>query len=351
LILILIACVHGCSVDAPDHGAGQRRALDLPAVPLDHAAGAGVPTVGGLGSVTGVARVACPAGTPAGAICEHITITGCPGIESEAINATVAILAPSAPLRGTVVHLKGGGGEGFLTLGTSEYQAAGFRQVFVSWDTDWEQTLSHGIRTAGCRPATMLRWVFDDPALHGGSRTVAFCAEGKSGGAGQLGYALAHYGLGDVLDYVTERAGPPFSRIDLGCDGDAPPTATVCGDTVTMLLPSVLDHWENIAPPLHCGSTGVPISERSRWRQDSIAFGGVYDYPRTDVQFFICTHNAPAVAGMSQLYYNQIVGAEGGTSRVGFHCFSQADGCQGEDLGTGDPVAIQSMIDHCTPRH
>src|SRR5262249_18362237 len=162
------------------------------------------------------------------------------------------------------------------------YVAAGLQNVHVSWHTDWELTLTAGIKAAGCRPATVTQWIFDN--IHNGSRTNAFCGEGFSGGSGQLGYSLAPYGMADGYDYVTELAGPPFARIDLGCDGDAPPTATVCGATVTMKLPNMLNAWERIQAPLTCGSTNVPAAELARWKADSIAVGGVYTYPNTMVQ-------------------------------------------------------------------
>jgi hypothetical protein len=301
-----------------------------------------------LGTVSTVTDTACPGGLPQGSACKHVIVRGCPAIEAEELGATVAIVETTATLRGTIAHFKGGGGEGLETIGLDPYRAAGFRQVFVSWDADWEQTASHGIKTAGCRPATLLRWIFDVP--HGGVRDAAFCGQGKSGGSAQLGYALAHYGGGEILDYVNEFAGPPFARIDLGCDGDAPATTTICGDEVTMRLPDKVGAWENLPGGLMCGSTNVPAAELARWRDDSIAYGGVYDHPRTHVEFFDCTYMAPAVTGMSKLYYDQIAAVD--PSRAGYHCYRQADGCRGESLGdAGYAEAIQSMIDGCVPRH
>jgi hypothetical protein len=265
--------------------------------------------------------------------------------------ATVAVLMPGNAITRTVVHLKGGGGEGYELGGYQEYRQQGFRQVWVSWETDWEQTVDKGIKLAACRPATVLQWIFHDPRFHAGDRTLAFCGEGFSGGSGQLGYALAEYQAGDYLDYVNELSGPPFSRIDLGCDGDAPQTATVCGATVQTRLKDSLTVWENMPPPLQCGSTNVPPAIVERWKNDSISVGGVYAYPRTDVQFFACTNNATAVTAMAQIYHDQIVAAEGGTALVGFHCYSAADQCMGESLGTGSADATQAMIDRCVPRH
>jgi len=342
-ILLISGCLLlGCS----EHGdASLAGAPDHPNTSTTESA------VLGLGTVSGVTTVTCPQGALSGSNCKQVTVSGCPGIESESINATVAIHAASGTLKGTVVHFKGGGGEGFEGQGMN-YVNAGFRSVQVSWTSDWEQTQSLGIKTAGCRPSTILKWVFDAPQLHGGSRSLAFCGEGFSGGSGQLGYALAHYGMGDYLDYVNELSGPPFSRIDLGCDGDAPATAVVCGATDTMQLKDKVGAWENIPAPLTCGSTNVPASELTRWQNDSIAVGGTYNYPQTRVEFYDCTNQATAVTAMAKIYFDQISAAEGGDpSLASYHCYSAANGCQGESLGTGNADAVAALIANCVPRH
>jgi hypothetical protein len=348
----LLACSHesGVSVDAaPDDAA-----LDDTADNGD----AAIDTIGVVadsirGMVTNVRDLAtCPQNAPPGATCKQVTVTNCPGIAGEPIDAIVALRPQRGTLRGTVVHFSGSGGEGFQGGGMQDYEAAGFRNVYIAWLSDWEQTQSSGIKAAGCRPATILQWVFLEPTLHGGSRTIGFCGEGSSGGAGQLGYALAHYGMAAVLDYVNELSGPPFARIDIGCDGDAPPNAVVCGAIDTLRLPPPLNMWENIQPPLSCGSTNVPPAELARWKSDSIAVGGVYGYPRTQVQFYVCTFHATAVTAQSKIYFDLISQTEGGNPNLAqYHCYSQADGCQGEGLGTGRSDATQALIANCVPRH
>lgn len=307
-------------------------------------------TVLGLGAVSTITDLAeCPRGAPANSTCKQIQVTGCPGIEGEAADAYIAMLEPSGPLRGTVVHFKGGGGEDWEIIGTNEFRDAGFRQVFVSWLTDWEQTDASGIKTAACRPATVLRWAFDE--IHEARRDLGFCTQGKSGGSGQVGYALEHYGADEYVDYANELSGPPFARIDLGCDGDAPATIDVCGAAVTTRLPDKVGPWENIPQPLVCGSQGVPADELARWHADSIVSdGGDFDHPHTRIEFHACTYMASPVTAMSWMYYQQLLAIEG-PDRVAYNCYDQADGCRSEELGDGTAIAIQALIDGCAPQH
>jgi len=346
LILLSAACTEEASSPLADAGGGGDGADGAPGSQAD----AAPPATGvrALGTVEDVSDLdACPAGAPRGATCKRLTVTGCADIEDEPLAAIIAVLEPTVADRtGTIVRFSGGGGESFKTTGAEEYAAAGFRQVMVAWMDDWEQTADAGIKVAACRPATVVRWVFDEPTLHGASRAVGFCAEGSSGGAGQLSYALAHYGLGDVLDHVNLVSGPPFARIDLGCDGSEPATATVCGAEVTTRLPAErLDVWTNVAPPDTCGGSPISAEQVARWQEDSVAVGGVYAYPTTRVESFVCTNQATAVTYMGQLLQDLI------SSDKAFHCYSAEDGCKGEGLGAGSEDVIAAMIAGCVPRH
>ncbi|MGE5181968.1 MAG: hypothetical protein ACM31C_07890 [Acidobacteriota bacterium] len=298
--------------------------------------------VSGDGAIAGDAMpVGCPAGAPPGATCDQLTVT-C--VSGEPLVATLAVVPATGTPNGTVVHFSGGGGEGFETIGAAEYQAAGFQQVFVAWASDWEQTASQGIRAAACRPAAVLQWAHDHQL--GG----AFCAQGFSGGAGQVAYALAHYGAGALLDYANLLSGPPFSRIDLGCDYSKPATAQVCSTSTTMQLPAAkLNAWEHTTG---CGSTSPSAADVATWNADSVVVGGTYNYPQTVLQFHDCTNQATAVTAMAQLYFNQVFTSEGFVNALAsYHCYTAADGCQGEDLGTGANAAVQALIAGCTVRH
>lgn len=109
----------------------------------------------------------------------------------------------------------------------------------------------------------------------------------------------SRYGIGDILDDVNELSGPPFARIDLGCDAV-----------------------------------------------------GTVSYPETEVQFYSCTNRPTAVTAQGKLYFDLISAAAGGDpARASYHCYTQADGCQGEALGTGNRDAQAALIAGCVPRH
>src|SRR5437899_10524800 len=80
-----------------------------------------------LGTVGNVMDVTCPNGSPPNSTCKQVSITGCPGIESQSIDAIVAVSVPAGTVRGTIAHFSGGGGEGFQTQGAMQYAQAGFR--------------------------------------------------------------------------------------------------------------------------------------------------------------------------------------------------------------------------------
>lgn len=351
LAIALVLGATACQTQAASSPDGPTTEID--AAPSSDAPDQGF-TPRGLGIVSNAVGLSSCMGAPAGSSCMQVTVSGCPEIENASINVIIAILPSTGLSQGTIVHFSGGDGTTFNPLGATEYQTAHFTQVFARWTTPWEITPAQGIKAAACRPATLLKWIFDEPMLQAGSRAKAFCAEGHSGGTAQIGYSLAQYGLSDYLDYANEISGPPFARIDLGCDGNAPKTAEICGVSVKTNLPGPeLDSWENNQAPSTCGSTNVTAAELARWKNDSVAIGGNYFYPKTLVKFFTCTNNATAVTAMSAIYAGTISDASNGDpARVTSRCYSAADGCMGEGLGVqGGHDAIQAMIDNCVPLH
>jgi len=267
----------------------------------------------------------------------------CPGIGD--LSAVVAVTQPSGPAHGTLFAHQGTGGTDFYEAGIDQFLANGLRVVQVRWESDWEQTAASGILAAACRPATVMKWAFD--TVNAQRRTDAFCAIGHSGGTGVIAYALAHYGMGDYLDYVALNSGPPLGRIDYGCAPSAyytGPQRTLCAEIpdAPLALPAdMFNRWENTRS---CRTAPPPPADIQRWAHDSvISPGAVYDYPKTLVAFWDCA-TKPLSTTSGAFFYSQQI-----TSKKTVTCFTD---CQFEALG---PAAEQTMeadvIASCVPRH
>ena len=299
---------------------------------------------GSVGTVVSIAPVACDASLPSRATCTTLVVR-CPGIED--LQATAAVTEPSGGgLKGTLFAHAGGDGTSYYSENISTYLAAGLRVVQVKWASSWEQTQpsTTGVLTAACRPATVMKWAFDNP--HGQNRTLAFCGVGHSGGSGVLAYSLAHYGMGDYLDYAALTAGPPFGRIDYGCAPQtySGPPRMLCPelpDASVQLPSSTLNTWEHTTT---CGSSSPPAADVQRWAADSIVSqGATYSYPRTVVTFWDCAVNPNGTTG-GAFFYSQAI-----TSQKSVTCFTS---CRGEDLGSsGWAAQAGDLVRQCVPRH
>lgn len=173
----------------------------------------------------------CPAGSPAGSQCKQITVA-CTGISIASATLRTTPPAAGAPGRGTIVLTTGGDGTA-LERSTSPLAAAmistfngdGLVAVEIGWNAPgiWGGPQP---RTLACRYATAARWVYDN--IHSGGRSLLFAAQGTSGGASQIAFALAHYGGSDFIALANLGGGPP------GCplcspDGVHPPEPLLPG--------------------------------------------------------------------------------------------------------------------------
>ncbi len=323
--------------------------------------GAPLPT----GTVTSNGTVACPADAPTGAACQAITVS-CPNVPD--IQARIAVTQPTTAATATLVVHIGSGGTGFFNGGpiypdggptganfVDIYLDAGIRVVQIAWATDWEVSGSpgSGLLAAACRPATFFRWVF--ATIHGGDRALAYCGQGQSGGNGAFSYAMSHYGLGDTFDYLLLSAGPPFGRIDYGCDPSlytGPPRDICTGQAISLSnaplgyvdAASFLDQIEGTSSCLDAGITQATIS---RWAADSVVSpGAVYDYPETPIDFWYCVNQPNETTGLGSFYSESI------TSTHTLNC--GAGLCQVEQIQY-DPTSFQSMVTDmeqgCVPQH
>ena len=151
------------------------------------------------GQATSGGSVPCPPGPPAG--CSGLVVA-CPSIPSASATLRITRPASTALNRGTIVLTTGGDGTNFadsvLTLAMiSTFVADGLTAVQLRWDPPgiWGGSQA---RTLACRYATAAKWVYEN--VHTGGRSRLFAAQGTSGGAAQIAFGLANYGVSDFLD-------------------------------------------------------------------------------------------------------------------------------------------------------
>ena len=86
------------------------------------------------------------------------------------------------------------------------YVSDGLEAVEVAWDAPgiWGGPRA---RTLACRFATVAQWIMG--SLHQPGPGMAFIAQGTSGGAAQIAFGLAHYGIGGFVTYASLSGGPP----------------------------------------------------------------------------------------------------------------------------------------------
>jgi hypothetical protein len=196
----------------------------------------------------------------------------CPSIPAAA--ATLRITSPTGARTGTIVLTTGGSGtlfNGDVGLGRqmiASFVADGLRVVELAW----QQPGTWGgpqARTLACRYATAARWIYDN--LHAGR---LFAAQGTSGGASQVAFALAHYGLNDIIGLADLGSGPP------GC-------------------PLCSEDGEHGSEPL------MPAPPPAVRRDPRV------NYPSTTVRFFLGDREPmPEIIADANAYYAAIVSAK-----------------------------------------
>ena len=168
-------------------------------------------------------------GCPDGHECRQLAVA-CPNVREEA-RVTIAIAHPQTDARGVVVFFSGGGGrdwwadEGSTDAFLADVRSEGLAVVQVRWKDEWlgastgEQAAPHRL---ACRTATLLGVIhrdvyqrLDAPEPERGR--CGFCLTGSSGGASQIAYAMAFYGLDDLVDVVIPTGGPPHAALAKGC--------------------------------------------------------------------------------------------------------------------------------------
>jgi hypothetical protein len=272
----------------------------------------------------------------------------CPRLDD--LSVVVAVTEPSRPVVGTVYLHNNLGGVALFDYGFAEaYLAAGLRVVQPVWRSDW-QNGRIGLKHAACRYATLLAWTFQQ--VHGADHTKGFCAQAFGGGSGGIAFSLAQYGAGDFLDAATISAGPPFARVDLGCNPTTParpacPEIPAAPVTYSGGVLTNISAWE-VAPS--CGSPNAPSAEVVRWHADSVlSAGAVTSFPKTSLAAWYCTNDPDGTVGQGSLFFDAV------DTDKAVHCVAAGaagGSCSGE---TPWPSALPDMaadlIARCVPRH
>ena len=228
--------------------------------------------------------------------CREFAVT-CPELQ-ERVSGEIEVRRATAPARGVVAFLSSAGGGGWWVDDVpdgdaffNDLRSQGLTVVQVRWSRGWLFSVpgeDAGTARLGCRPATAIRWVHDTEyaplGLSPPSGRCGFCLTGNSGGASQIAYALAFYGLDTILDAVVPTSGPPHADQAKGCLHDAGEESYWYSAEEVGGIDASYGYGGRSDGP-------CPRHDRSwmtRWRAESVATGGAdYVHPTTRVLFLL----------------------------------------------------------------
>ncbi len=245
--------------------------------------------------------------------CYAVAISGCEGVANT--SAALKVSEPSVPVIGTIIFGSGGGGGALYEQNfpntpdmLNSLLAKGYRLVQRRWagNNGW-MTGPGGGKKLACRYATLIRAVHDQ--IHKGG---AYCATGNSGGAAELSYALARYGMESILDLAVPTSGPPLGRIDYGCLGTTDPTwaaecpqLAVCGGSSCGYAGPVPAFMDSLYgdPNVVKDCQNKNKANAAAWYDDSVVSpSSDYDYPQTEVRFLFGAQDCSEAMPLGKAY-------------------------------------------------
>jgi len=239
----------------------------------------------------------------------------CPALAQTA-SGELDMRRATRPDRGLVMLFSAGKGERWW--GESQQDLAlldrlledGFTVVQVRWNKRESWLLSAPGEDAGtahlaCRPATVVQWVHDNvyvpQGLDPAPLTCGFCLAGSSGGASQVTYPLAFYGLDGIVDAVVPISGPPHADQAAGCLHPQGQEDVWYAEVVgfSNIDGSYGFRYSDTDGP--CARLDAAMA--ARWQAESVATGGAdYDHPATRVHFILGTSDTTGATGQGKLY-------------------------------------------------
>jgi hypothetical protein len=309
-----------------------------------------------LGAATG-SRVSCPsnAGSTPGT-CYEVTVTSCPN-PAYAPTATLKVVSPSGPPKGTVVMTGTYGGAGFEYSHTFTYgplivsglASAGFTAVETSFNGEYGW-MSYGSvggpAIDACVYGTVVQWIYQN--IHLAGATKPMCATGVSGGSSAIAYMLSFYGFGTSVSQVffsmaELTSGPPFGRIDLGCSGLAPSILTsACKLTASQTYDAAADGLLDSA----FGDSGCSqhsSAESTIWLNGSNAApDAIYSFPSTDVHVLMGGKDRGVAPSLGQYWFSKVQAK--GKCSVG--CVKDADHLMPNTLDAAQQI-LSDLTTYC----
>lgn len=248
-----------------------------------------------LGNVT-VVSTSCPGGTGTvpNTVCFLLEITG----QGAPLDVEVRISEPPGPRVGTVLVGTGSDGTDFTfdVAGGSDLVSQLLGLGFVVVDRRWSDVwwAEPSIKDAASRYAVLAKWVRDNHHSVG-----PMCATGNSGGAGEIAYALTHWGGDAIFDAVVLTSGPPFARLDYLCEDPASPAwAAQCPTLVppgSLQCPAVVCTPDPVTLGPFCAS--LPASQADQLADSVLSPDAVLAYPTTGVHALFgdqdCSNSVP----------------------------------------------------------
>jgi hypothetical protein len=183
-------------------------------------------------------------------------------------------------------------------------QLKGLETVQVSWQVAWLESAPGeraGPARLACRSASVIQWIHDTLYKQLGAHpssgiACGFCLTGNSGGASEIAYALAFYGLSDMVQAAVLTGGPPHAYFDRACL-DQP------GWGYTPGLDSNFDASYGFPPGRHGPCATHDQSWAPIWPRDDIIDGGsTFTYPHTRILLILGAQD-PTQVGPHQLAY------------------------------------------------
>ena len=306
----------------------------------------------GVGSVTGITSVPCGSGFAPNSRCSQATIS-CPGTSNQQFTYGVE----QGTGAGTIVIYNGAAG---ITAGGSNYVASfnssGFTTVQVAWATGWQDTglATKNILTAACRPASVGQFVYANYYSTGGYGVL-----GGSAGAGAVGYWLAWYGGGDIIDNVELASGPVYSDIEQGCEVPGansltivPTDGTPWADTINFRGGTQNGLTTETGYTCRPSTGNTSTTANAAWlAQSTIQPGWTSSYPNTNVSGWVCNNAQNNSEAEAWLFFSQLTSPFLLTAVTGCTDSETVDGGYTPQGVLGSTAITNDMLAQCFKRH